>query len=379
MGGQVLNKGIQRNYKLFEGVYLIMNVRFLLTTLCVMLLSFTLGIGAVAASTNEWLHNNETELSAHRGAHVVAPENSAEAIKWAGLLGYGFVEIDIQTTKDGHYVLMHDSTIDRTTTGTGRIDNLTLEEIKSYSLINEDGTETNYKVPTLSEALNAASEYGVGVNFDGSKGDWSNRQFVDDIMDEAEKAGVLNNSFFVLSDKEIRDQFNDWYPDATVTFLGNASQNVDEDIEELKKYNSAIYTTSIHNIDEEAVEKIDEEDFKLHVYQVNTAELYKKAINLQPRLIETDVIVPGGADVLEVSVNNLQKDGVIESNQTAHKLKIHLTVVNHFEKQDEDRKVVKHMKNFKELIKHKKNQELIPEYVYNMLEVNANKLIDEWQ
>lgn len=354
-----------------------MNVRFLLTTLCVMLLSFALGISTVVASTNEWLHNNETELSAHRGAHVVAPENSVEAIKWAGLLGYGFVEIDIQTTKDGHYVLMHDSTIDRTTTGTGRIDNLTLEEIKSYSLINEDGTETNYKVPTLSEALNAASEYGVGVNFDGSKGDWSNKQFVDDIMDEAEKTGVLRNSFFVLSDKDIRDQFNDWYPDATVTFLGNASENLEEDIEELKKYNSAIYTTSIHNIDEEAAERIDDEDFKLHVYQVNTAELYKKAMNIQPRLIETDVIVPGGADMLEVSVNNLQKDGIIESNQTAHKLKIHLTVVNHFEKQEEDRKVVKHMKNFKELIKHKKNQELIPEYVYNMLEVNANKLIGE--
>src|SRR5699024_3821190 len=169
-----------------------MNVRFLLTTLCVMLLSFALGISTVAASTNEWLHNNETELSAHRGAHVVAPENSVEAIKWAGLLGYGFVEIDIQTTKDGHYVLMHDSNIDRTTTGSGEIKDLTLEEIQSYSMVTDDGTVTEYKVPTLTEALEAAHEYGVGVNFDGSKGDWDDEEFVDDVMDEAKDADVLD-------------------------------------------------------------------------------------------------------------------------------------------------------------------------------------------
>ena len=325
-----------------------------------MLLSVTLGIGTVAASGNEWLDNNKSELSAHRGAHVAAPENSVAAIKWAGLLGYGFIEIDIQITKDGYYVLMHDATIDRTTTGTGRVDSLTLEEIKSYFLINEDGTETDYQVPTLSEALDTAREYGIGINFDGSKGDWGNKQFVDGIMDEAEKAGVLNHSFFVLSNKEIRDQFNDWYPEATVTFLGNALQNLEKDIEELKNYNSAIYTTSINNIDEEAAERIDKEGIKVHVYQVNTAETYKKALKIQPRLMETDVIVPGGADKLELTVNNLQKDNVIKNDQTGHELKMHLMVINHFDKQGEAKKAFKHMENFKELIKLKKNQELIP-------------------
>ncbi|WP_159457825.1 glycerophosphodiester phosphodiesterase family protein [Virgibacillus dakarensis] len=357
-----------------------MKVKFLLLAiLCVFVFSYTLGSSVTAASTDNWLQDNKSELSAHRGAHVVAPENSVEAIKWAGLLGYGFVEIDIQTTKDGHYVLMHDSTINRTTTGSGKVKNLTLEEIKSYSMVDEDGTKTNYKVPTLSEALEAAHKYDVGVNFDGSKGDWNDKQFVDYIMDAAEEAGVLDHSFFVLSNKEIRDQFNAWYPEATVTFLGNALKNVDKDIEELKKYNSSIYTTSIDNIDQEAAKKIDEADIKTHLYKVNSAETYTKAIKLQPRLIETDVIVPGGADKLKTSVEKLQNDGVIESVQAAHELELHLTAVNHFEKQEKSQKVVKHMNGFKKIIEHQKNKELIPEYVNNILEVNANKIINKWQ
>src|SRR5699024_11850848 len=138
------------------------------------------------------------------------------------------------------YMLMHDTNIDPTTTGYGDIKDLKLEEIKSYDMVTEDGTVTDDKVPTLDEALDAASEYGVGVNFDGSKGDWDDKQFVDDIMDKAEESEVLDCSFFVLSDDEIRDQVNEWYREATVTFLGNASENVDEDIEELEKYDHAI-------------------------------------------------------------------------------------------------------------------------------------------
>src|SRR5699024_12005460 len=87
--------------------------------------------------------------------------------------------------------------------------------------------------------------------------------------------------------------------EVTVTFLGNAYENVDEKIKELEKYDQAIYTTSINNIDKESAKKIDEADLPLHVYQVNSADLYTEATDLEPRLMETDVIVPGGANELQ--------------------------------------------------------------------------------
>ena len=96
-------------------------------------------------------------------------------------------------------------------------------------------------------------------------------EFVEGLMEEAENAKVLNHSFFVLSNDDIRNQFNEWYPEATVTFLGNALKNADADIEELKQYDNAIYSTSINNVDEETAKEIRKAGLKLHVYSVNTA------------------------------------------------------------------------------------------------------------
>lgn len=356
-----------------------MKFRFLVfAILCVFIISYPLGSIANAASTDDWLNEDKMELSAHRGAHVVAPENTVEAIKWAGLLGYGFIEIDVQKTKDGHYVLMHDLTIDRTTTGSGRVADLTLDEIKSYSTVDADGNATNYKVPTLSEALEEAHKYNLVVNFDGSKGNWNDRQFVDDIMDEAAKSGVINHCFFVLSNKNVRDQFNKWYPEATVTFLGNALTNLDKDIEELKKYKSAIYSTSIHNIDKAAAEKIKQANLKLHVYQVNSAELFNKAKDLQPRLAETDIILPGGTGTLKTVVDKLLEEGRIKNKGTAEALKAHLDTAEHFATKGDADGVVKHMNDFRKKLEQQKGK-FISETSYNTLDVNANKLIDQWK
>lgn len=365
------------------GRNVMMRIKFLIfSILSAFVLSFAFGNQGHAESADKpskWLQSDQTEISAHRGAHVAVPENTAESIKWAGLLDYGFVEIDIQETKDGQYVLMHDEKIDRTTTGSGKIEDLTLEEIKSYDIVDEDGNETNYKVPTLKGALEEAHKYNVGVNFDGSKGDWDDKEFVDGIMDTAEQTDVLDHSFFVLSDQDVRDQFNSWYPEATVTFLGNAVEDLDEDIKELKKYDSAIYTTSIHNIDEEAAEEIDEEDLKLHVYQVNSAETYAKAENMDPRLIETDVIVPDGIDRLVDLVKQLRKEEGIKDDRTVQSLNMHMNAIKHFEESEKDDKSVKHLKNFKKLLEYQENNELITETTYNTLDVNANKLIDKWE
>lgn len=329
--------------------------------------------------SNEWLHSGKTELSAHRGAHVAVPENTAEALKWAGLLGYGFVEIDIQKTKDGHYVLMHDLTIDRTTTGSGKVEDLTLEEIKSHNVVNKDGIETNYKVPTLEEALEVANRYNVGVNFDGSKGNWDSKEFVDGIMEIASQNNVLDHSFFVLSNQATRDQFNSWYPEATVTFLGNALKNLDKDIQELKKYDSAIYTTSINNIDKAAAEKIKKEELKIHVYQVNSAETYAKSIEIEPRLIETDLIVPGGIDSLVDLIEQLRKEEGIKKDQAAQVMKVHLNAIKHFEDKGKYDKAIKHMEKFKDMIDLQEQKDWITETTSNTLKVNADIQINIWK
>ena len=95
---------------------------------------------------------------AHRSCWHKAPENSLAAMRACIAMGVDMVEIDLRVSADGVLILMHDETVDRMTDGTGRIDELTLEQLKSLFLKeNQGGSDaglTEHRIPTLDEALN---------------------------------------------------------------------------------------------------------------------------------------------------------------------------------------------------------------------------------
>lgn len=111
--------------------------------------------------------DDDVIIVAHRGDWRNAPENSLLAIQKCIDLGLEMVEIDIRKTKDGHLVLMHDTTIDRTTTGSGAIYNWTLDSLKALRLLDHRGKETTHEIPTLKEALELAKGK-ILVNLDKS-------------------------------------------------------------------------------------------------------------------------------------------------------------------------------------------------------------------
>lgn len=90
---------------------------------------------------------------AHRGDWRNAPENSLQAIQNCIDMGVDMVEIDIRLTKDSIPILMHDKTINRTTTGKGKVSDWTLQELKTLYLRNGANHATHHKIPTLEEAL----------------------------------------------------------------------------------------------------------------------------------------------------------------------------------------------------------------------------------
>jgi glycerophosphoryl diester phosphodiesterase len=92
-------------------------------------------------------------IAAHRGAHSRAPENSLAAIEAAIAEGADIVEIDIAVTRDGTPVLMHDRTVDRTTTGKGGVEDKTASEIAALRLKGRDGLGGDEAPPTLARAL----------------------------------------------------------------------------------------------------------------------------------------------------------------------------------------------------------------------------------
>ena len=90
---------------------------------------------------------------AHRADWRNFPENSLEAIQSAIEMGVDMLEIDVQRTKDGVLILMHDHNLDRTTTGSGNIADTNWEDIAKLNLKDHQGNVTTYKVPKLEDAL----------------------------------------------------------------------------------------------------------------------------------------------------------------------------------------------------------------------------------
>ncbi|MFK0164040.1 glycerophosphodiester phosphodiesterase family protein [Rhizobium sp. NPDC090279] len=106
---------------------------------------------------------------AHRGLWSAAPENSLAAIRAAAELGVEFVEIDTQTTADGHLVVIHDKTLDRTTSAKGIVGASSFAAVRDARLRAGAGGDTaaltDERIPTLEEVLEEARGR-VFVNID---------------------------------------------------------------------------------------------------------------------------------------------------------------------------------------------------------------------
>ena len=97
----------------------------------------------------------DVKLISHRGLHENFPENSVAAIQSLVQKGLHGVEIDLRSTRDGHFVLMHDERLERTTTGSGRIDETAWEAIRKLKLKRPDGSPTTEGVPDFMAVLQA--------------------------------------------------------------------------------------------------------------------------------------------------------------------------------------------------------------------------------
>ncbi len=96
---------------------------------------------------------------AHRGEHLHHPENTLTAFRAAIDSGADYFELDVRTSSDGKLVLMHDSTVDRMTDGTGEVAKLTLEQLQKLNVMGGG------IVPTFDEAL-ALARGRIGIYVD---------------------------------------------------------------------------------------------------------------------------------------------------------------------------------------------------------------------
>ena len=160
----------------------------------------------------------------HRGNPSQAPENTLSGFIKAYENGADVFEVDVEITKDGHVIIMHDSTINRTTTYTGSksVNQMTLAEIKAEYILGKDGKATTEKVPTLKEVCDyfADKDCKIFVEFKGSNA--NNVPATLKLLEEYNMAFLVdvisfNGNFLTQTQKE--------YPGMSTGFLVSGSDN----------------------------------------------------------------------------------------------------------------------------------------------------------
>ena len=140
----------------------------LFSLLLILLTAFSISAQTRTDKLLKNLHDNKSKyifVIAHRGDWRNAPENSLQSIEKAIAMKVDMVELDIQPTKDGNFICMHDETLDRTSTGKGEIKNYTTEELKKFVLRSGNGIKTRQPISTLKEVLNVCKDR-ILVNID---------------------------------------------------------------------------------------------------------------------------------------------------------------------------------------------------------------------
>ena len=127
-----------------------------------------------SVSRSKFYYGYSTKNYAHRGLSSEAPENTIASVTKAGYHGCYGVEIDVNATFDGKIVVMHDTTVDRMTNGTGTINDLTSSYIESLIIdsgncLNEYPTQ---HVPYLEEILEICNQFNMHPMIE-LKGEWN--------------------------------------------------------------------------------------------------------------------------------------------------------------------------------------------------------------
>ncbi len=168
-------------------------------------------------SLREFVLRNPRFVVAHRGASGSAPENTLAALREAIRVGAQMVEIDVRLTSDKQVVLLHDHVVGRTTTGSGQMKNLSLDELRSFDAGAWFGEQfSGEQIPLLGEALDLlrANECYVNIEIKPPSEDEDFQERIERIVDIVLQSDMFSNTLFGSFHHHSLRLLKDQYPDA---------------------------------------------------------------------------------------------------------------------------------------------------------------------
>lgn len=228
-------------------------------------------------------YNDKISIIAHRGGGDLAAENSLLGIKKAWENGASYSEIDIQRTKDNHYIINHDTTFSRLSNVREASYNLNLEEIKKLRIKDLFNTARNDEpIASLDEAL-LFSRGKIGLYIE-LKGVTADKKMADDVISLVEKYGMTSSSIIISLDYNLIKYVEEKYPHITTGFIYYFSYgNIGKMVADVLIMEEAFAT-------DENISKIHEVGKKAVVWTVNKPSSIEKFVLTDVDGIITDRI-----------------------------------------------------------------------------------------
>lgn len=227
------------------------------------------------------INNKKIEVIAHRGGGDLGAENTIEGIKAAIEKKLDWTEIDIQRTKDNHYVLNHDGTFKRLTGDNRKSYEMTLDEIKKLKVKNEfNKNSASQEVATLDEVIDTTKgKIGLFIELKGTTAD---KRMVDDVVKRIKEEKLEDSTVLLSLNYSLIKYCEDNYPDIKTGYLYFFS------LGSVEKFVGDYLIMEESEATIEKVEKIKESGKKVVVWTVNTDESIEKFIESDVDGIITD-------------------------------------------------------------------------------------------
>jgi len=235
-------------------------------------------------------------IIAHRGLSVKFPENTLISFeKAANVLGVDMIELDVRLTKDGEVVVIHDHTLQRTTTGNGFVRNYLLREIKQLDAGSWfHPSFSDQRIPTLEEVLRLVG-HKVWIDIE-LKSDFFCRKrngiLERKVLDIVQKCSMNNRVLFSSFDHDMLINIKKMQPEARVGILYNFPFDFGKTPSELaKKVDACVFVCSKREITYEMVRDAHKSSIAVYVYTLNSISSVKRVMEY-----EVDGIMSDNAD-----------------------------------------------------------------------------------
>ncbi|UFH53496.1 glycerophosphodiester phosphodiesterase family protein [Spirosoma sp. KNUC1025] len=211
-----------------------------------------------------------------------------QKIRW---LHFGYIEIDVRTTKDGRLVILHDATLNRTTNGSGPVRDQTLAQLKKLSAAKGVGDSfQTEKIPTLDEVCQLLTDWNT-------RNRSKTKLYVDckdvapePLTDVLTNYGLLNEAVFYGAD----DYLADLQKIAPTTKLMPALKKVEDISRKVNRLHPYAFDVSWPFLDKSLVNQIHQQRIRVFtdlLDEADSPEQYRKAAQLGVDVIQTDHVM----------------------------------------------------------------------------------------